>query len=1081
MGYIYYIHFDFFFPDFNCQKVFKTLLKQRNPLENVSGYIYDLVECSRLVEVSVQLLTRIIKPHKNILGVFGMSRLNKHTPRLLSSVIAAAMASGASSYSIAQDQALLEEVVVTGIRGAQEQSIDIKRDSSEVVDAITSEDIGKLPDSTIADALQRVTGIQIQRSAGQGGIVSIRGSNEVLTTLNGELFLTAQNILNSNADYQDIPASLISGVTVSKSSHAEQLEGGIGGTVDLKTRRSLMLDEGFTSVARLQASTGSITETTDPELNGLVGFNADDRYGMSLAFSYADQSLSANQTHTRAGVANRADALMMMNWDGPVSTAFVTERERIGLSYNFNAQLTDSLELNVDSFYNSMDEKSAGNMFQFDLDSVGWDYGRMQPRGLRSAGDVPIDQGAYATGWTADMNSAIRAGVASDFRETSAVNNNVELKFDNGGNFTGSVRYISSRATRDADNLDLVQRPSSPGENGLFDEQGYVYNLEGDYRQVNPGYIDGTHETTFLTHEDGVTWDFSPTFAEEMQDSSAWYIHSSWLEGERHTATLDVLRADGEYQFGEEGVTSVEFGIREGARSIERSSHHYFAPTGVTAYDPEDMQAYDMLVKYHEAGYVYGTGQGTDGTSGNYLVELPDGSMVELGDIGLEPVRGVNLDDPAMQGYIHQVSDFGETVKSFNSSLPMANVEKINSNLGFMDDIYDTNHVKKGRPDQSYVIDEDRRSMYFKFNFDKDLTDFVNLSGNAGVRRVTDTMTIKQNTYDSNRLGRDVFAGSDPNHSYYIDMGDEYTTVEHSSFLPSINTNFSFGNDYKLKLSYDERTSLQALDQFGQGSFTSWQSQQVDPNTGDQYQAIAEVQVGGNPHLQPWSAKVYNVAGEWYPSDNALIGVTAFYMDIGGFTETTRTQDPTLADSDGIVREGGTVVELQNGSNASVEGVELSYQQSFDFLPGFLADTGATLNYTYSPSKREGVVFAADGKDVPFNATAEDQANMVLWYSGRTLEFRVAANYLGPRYNGTETGAIQSDDENVLGGLPVWNEETLYVDLNAVYHVTDAIDVTFNVQNLTEEGETKYMHWENFRQEYNAFERRLSVGVSAKF
>ncbi|UZJ44702.1 TonB-dependent receptor [Marinimicrobium sp. C6131] len=1010
-----------------------------------------------------------------------MSRTNKYTPRLLSSVIAAVVASGASSYSNAQDQGLLEEVVVTGIRGAQEQSIDIKRNSDEVVDAITSEDIGKLPDSTIADSLQRVTGIQIQRSAGQGGVVSIRGSNEVLTTLNGELFLTAQNILNSNADYQDIPASLISGVVVSKSSNAKQLEGGIGGTVDLQTRRSLMLDEGVTSVARLQASTGSITETTDPEVNGLIGFNNDDRYGMSLAFAYADQSLASNQTQTRAGVQNRADALMMMNWDGPVSTNFITERERVGLSYNFNAQLSDSLELNIDSFYNSMDEKSAGNMFQFDLDSVGWDYGRMQPEGVRSAGDVPVAQGAYATGWTADMNSAIRAGVSSNFRETSAVNNSVELKFDNGGNFTGSVRYISSQATRDADVLTLVQRPSSPGENGLFDDRGYVYNLEGDYRQVNPGYLGGNYTTTFLTHDDGVTWEFGPTFAQEMTDSSAWYIHSSWLEGERHTANLDVLRADGTYRFGNDGITSMDFGIRESTRGIERDSHHYFMPTGITAYDPADMQPYDMLVKYHEAGYVYGTGQGNDGTSGTYLVETPEGSLVELKEIGLEPVRGLNLDDSALQGYIHQVSDFGETVKSFNSSLPMINVDRIDNNLTFIDDIYDADHVRKNRPDQSYVIDEDRQSLYFKFNFYKDLTSFVTLSGNAGVRRVTDTLTIKQNVYDSNRLGRDVFAGSDPNHTYYVDSGDKYTTVTHSSFLPSLNANVSFGDDYKIKVSYDERTSLQALDQFGQGTFTSWQSEQVDPNTGNRYQAISEVRLGGNPNLQPWSAKVYNVAGEWYPSDNALIGLTAFYMDIGGFTEEVRTTDLTLPDSDGVVRRGGTVIELRNGSNASVEGVELSYQQSFDFLPGFMSNTGMTWNYTYSPSTREGVTFAADGEDVPFNATAEDQSNLVLWYSSDLFELRAAANYLGPRYNGTQTAAIQSDDESVLGGLPVWDEETLYVDLNAVYHMNDAIDVTLNFQNLTEEGANKYMHWKNFRQEYNAFERRISVGVSAKF
>ena len=77
---------------------------------------------------------------------------------------------------------------------------------------------------------------------------------------------------------------------------------------------------------------------------------------------------------------------------------------------------------------------------------------------------------------------------------------------------------------------------------------------------------------------------------------------------------------------------------------------------------------------------------------------------------------------------------------------------------------------------------------------------------------------------------------------------------------------------------------------------------------------------------------------------------------------------------------------------------------------------------------------------------------------------------------------MPNDDANkVLGGLPVWDDESLYVDLNSTYHVNDAIDVSLNVQNLTEEGANKYMHWEDFRTEYNAFERRIVLGVNARF
>ncbi len=285
---------------------------------------------------------------------------------LLSSCIASLVLTNAGAL---QAQDVAEEIVVTGVRAAQERAIDIKRNSAEVVDSISAEDIGKLPDTTISDSLQRVTGVQISRSAGQGGIISIRGSGEVLTTMNGELFLTAENILDSKANYQDVPSSLIAGSNVYKSMSAKQLEGGIGGSVDLLTRKSLTLNEGLNTSARVQVSTGSITETTDPELSAFVGYNWGNQTAMSLALSYGDQTLSDNEIKTKAGDNVQDEAswggnydangdgdqsdrfLIMSNWDGPRLYKNITERERLGLAYNFNSKIGDAFELNFDSFY----------------------------------------------------------------------------------------------------------------------------------------------------------------------------------------------------------------------------------------------------------------------------------------------------------------------------------------------------------------------------------------------------------------------------------------------------------------------------------------------------------------------------------------------------------------------------------------------------------------------------------------------------------------------------------------------------------------------------------------------------------
>src|SRR5690554_5624383 len=160
----------------------------------------------------------------------------------------------------ADDEQLLEEVVVRGIRSSQQAAVDVKRDSKVIVDSIVADDIGKLPDVTIADSLQRVTGVQIQREAGEGTSLNVRGMPQVLTTLNGEQFLSPWSITDVQANYTDIPAGMVSAVDVIKTQSASTLSGGISGVIDLKTRRPLALPEGWTTSVGGEVSEGSMTE-----------------------------------------------------------------------------------------------------------------------------------------------------------------------------------------------------------------------------------------------------------------------------------------------------------------------------------------------------------------------------------------------------------------------------------------------------------------------------------------------------------------------------------------------------------------------------------------------------------------------------------------------------------------------------------------------------------------------------------------------------------------------------------------------------------------------------------------------------
>jgi TonB-dependent receptor len=129
----------------------------------------------------------------------------------------------------------IEVIQVRGLRASTAASINTKRFATSQVDGITAQDIGKLPDVTIADSLQRITGVQIERVAGEGGPVQIRGLPQIDTTLNGEVFLSATTIDASRADYSDLPSQLFSGVDVFKSGEAKHTAKGIAGSIDLRT------------------------------------------------------------------------------------------------------------------------------------------------------------------------------------------------------------------------------------------------------------------------------------------------------------------------------------------------------------------------------------------------------------------------------------------------------------------------------------------------------------------------------------------------------------------------------------------------------------------------------------------------------------------------------------------------------------------------------------------------------------------------------------------------------------------------------------------------------------------------------
>lgn len=249
----------------------------------------------------------------------------------------AAQAQQAAAPATAQ----LEQVVVTGIRASLQSAANIKKNANAVVDAISAEDVGKLPDSDVGETLGRIPGVSVARDFGQGAAVSIRGTDPQMTytTLNGQTVASTgwydQKSIDRSFNYSLLPPEMIGGLEVYKSSQADLTEGGIGGTVIVKTRRPLDL-AAHTAFAGIKAGKGSISDV-NKEVSGLYSWRNEGRtFGVlvSGAFEKGD--------YLRRGVESD------MRWSGDVApTVFVQERERKAFNVTLQARPAPGFDLGL--------------------------------------------------------------------------------------------------------------------------------------------------------------------------------------------------------------------------------------------------------------------------------------------------------------------------------------------------------------------------------------------------------------------------------------------------------------------------------------------------------------------------------------------------------------------------------------------------------------------------------------------------------------------------------------------------------------------------------------------------------------
>jgi len=298
--------------------------------------------------------------------------------RFIRHTILALALSSACGTLLAQDtpedtEGVLEEVIVTGIRASVLDSISRKRDADQVVDALTAEDMGKFPDDNIGEALQRIPGISLDREAGEGKGVSIRGLGAGLSqvTINGQTMASTEGSREFNFSVLD--SNMVKALEVWKSPMARQTEGAVGGTIDIKTRAPLDYKRTIISLS----AAGQLEEMTDewgPKYTGSIFTqNKSQTFGFGLSANYSDRYTRSDQvvipgwsqrdeTHndwTSRGWDELAaeNGLDYLYYPMDASSRVRTyDRQRTGVTTTFQWRPSDTIDIRLNGFYSKLED-----------------------------------------------------------------------------------------------------------------------------------------------------------------------------------------------------------------------------------------------------------------------------------------------------------------------------------------------------------------------------------------------------------------------------------------------------------------------------------------------------------------------------------------------------------------------------------------------------------------------------------------------------------------------------------------------------------------------------------------------------
>lgn len=458
---------------------------------------------------------------------------------------AAAAQAQEASPAAAAETAQLEEVVVTGFRVSLRDAIDVKRNASEIVDVIKAEDIADFPDLNLAESLQRIPGVAIDRDGGEGRSITVRGLGPDFTRvrLNGlEALATTGGKDGSGGanrgrgfDFQVFASELFSSLTVRKAQSAEVEEGSLGATVDLQTSRPFDYDGQVLALSG-QVSYNDLSEETDPRATLLASgrWGEDDQFGALLSVAYSERFLLEEGSSTARwenGVTQSTGGRFLnRSTTDPITLAYhpriprygrlTYEQERLGATAALQWRVADTTTLTLDGLYAKLD----GTRVEEYLEIISFSRGG-SGNPMTAVVSATIDPlGNLISGTFNDVDA--RSEQRRDVLETTFTQYALTLDHDFSERLKLSAVFGTSKSEQDNPEQTTVSVER-------YDTDGYQYDYSGDQNRPFFNYgFDVTNPSS---------WVFSPQ--QTLGDASLIRMRPNKTDN-----TFDTARADLAFQ-----------------------------------------------------------------------------------------------------------------------------------------------------------------------------------------------------------------------------------------------------------------------------------------------------------------------------------------------------------------------------------------------------------------------------------------------------------------------------------------------------------------------------------------------------